>query len=570
MAIAKVVVIDNEEFDIPQRRVPIDHVQSELTRLKKALKISKEEIRTLQKRTVERIGKEAASIFDFHLGLLADKVLQNKFKDTILGGHVTAEYAVATVLRSYAKEFRDMPQYLADRAKDVYDIEKRLLRNLTGQQRQTLSHMTRDVILVAHDMTPSHTAAMDREHVKGIATDAGGATSHTAIVAKALGIPTVVGLEDITSLASGGDLLIVDGSRGLVIVDPDEETLEECRNLARQQVEFVHSLDTLRELPAITKDGHEIIIRGNIEFPEEVHTVCSKGGKGVGLYRTEFLFLSSDTEPSEEDHYRAYRQVIKDCPNETITIRTLDLGADKYTQSRARNPERNPFLGCRSIRFCLELQNLPLFKRQIRAILRASVDADVQMLFPLVSTLRELRQAKSIVRDVAEDLEEEDIPHKPDIPIGVMIEVPAAALQADAFAKEVDFFSIGTNDLVQYTLAVDRGNERVASLFTAAHPAVLRLIREVVRTGQQHDIPVCLCGEIAANPEFTLLLLGLGIRCFSCAPRAIPEVKKIIRSITIQQSLEVARQVSKFDTDSEITSYLRAATRKIMPEHYAE
>jgi len=570
VAIAKVVVIDNEEFDIPERRVPIDHVQSELTRLKKALKISKEEIRTLQKRTVERIGKEAASIFDFHLGLLADKVLQNKFKDTILGGHVTAEYAVATVLRSYAKEFRDMPQYLADRAKDVYDIEKRLLRNLTGQQRQTLSHMTRDVILVAHDMTPSHTAAMDREHVKGIATDAGGATSHTAIVAKALGIPTVVGLEDITSLASGGDLLIVDGSRGLVIVDPDEETLEDSRNLARQQVEFAHSLDTLRELPAITKDGHEIIIRGNIEFPEEVHTVRSKGGKGVGLYRTEFLFLSSDTEPSEEDHYRAYRQVIEDSPGETITIRTLDLGADKYTQSRARNPERNPFLGCRSIRFCLELQNLPLFKRQIRAILRASVDADVQMLFPLVSTLRELRQAKSIVRDVAEDLEEEDIPHKPDIPIGVMIEVPAAALQADAFAKEVDFFSIGTNDLVQYTLAVDRGNERVASLFTAAHPAVLRLIREVVRTGQQHDIPVCLCGEIAANPEFTLLLLGLGIRCFSCAPRAIPEVKKIIRSITIQQSLEVARQVSKFDTDSEITSYLRAATRKIMPEHYAE
>jgi phosphotransferase system enzyme I (PtsI) len=386
-------VIDNEEFDIPERRVPTDHVQNELTRLKKAMKISKEEVRTLQKRTTERIGKEAASIFDFHLGLLADKILQNKFKETILGGQVTAEYAVATVLRGYAKEFLSMPQYLADRVKDVYDIEKRLLRNLTGQQRQSLAHMTRDVILVAHDMTPSHTAGMDREHVKGIATDAGGATSHTAIVAKALGIPTVVGLEDITSLASGDNLIIVDGSRGLVIVDPDEKTLEESRNLARQQVEFVHSLDSLRELPAITKDGHEITIMGNIEFPEEVHTVLNKGGKGIGLYRTEFLFLSSDTEPSEEDHYRAYKQVIEDCPNETITIPTLDLGADKYPQSRARNPERNPFLGCRSIRFCLELQNIPLFKRQIRAILRASVFADVLLLFPLVSRLRDVRQA---------------------------------------------------------------------------------------------------------------------------------------------------------------------------------
>ncbi|MBN1555437.1 MAG: phosphoenolpyruvate--protein phosphotransferase [Phycisphaerae bacterium] len=568
VAISQVVVIDNEDFDIPERHVPVDHAQNELDRLDQAISFSKQEILDLQKRTVERIGKEAASIFDFHLGLLDDKVLYKKFKDTIHSGHVTAEYAVATVLRAYAREFLAMPQYLAERVKDVYDIEKKLLRNLTGQSRQSLAHLTRDVIVIAHDMTPSQTAGMDREHIKGIATDAGGATSHTAIIARALGIPAVVGLEDITTLATGGDTVIIDGVHGTVIVSPGDETRKQYEKLARQQVEFVHSLDALQELPAVTKDGHHITLLGNIEFPEEVHAVRNKGGEGVGLYRTEFLFLGSDTEPTEEDHYQAYREVIELCEDGPVIIRTLDLGADKYTQSRARTPERNPFLGCRSIRFCL--QNLPLFRRQIRAILRASTDGDVHMLFPLVSNITELRQAKSLVRDVAEDLEEEGVPHRHDIPIGIMVEVPSTALQADAFAKEVDFFSIGTNDLVQYTLAVDRGNERVAPLFTAAHPAVLRLIREVIRTGQQQDVSVSLCGEIAGDPEYTMLLLGLGLRRFSCTPSAIPEVKKVIRSVTMQQSLEVARQVSRFDSDKEITSYLRAVVRKVLPELYNE
>jgi phosphotransferase system enzyme I (PtsI) len=424
------------------------------------------------------------------------------------------------------------------------------------------------VIVVAHDMTPSQTAGMDREHILGIATDAGGATSHTAIVARALGIPAVVGLEDVTADASGGEKMIVDGTRGNVIVDPDEDTLAHYQRLARQQSEFIHSLDALAELPAVTRDGHEITLLGNIEFPEEVNTVRSKGGHGVGLYRTEFLYLGQDNEPSEEDQYRAYRQVIEVCGDEPVIIRTFDLGADKYTQSRARVPERNPFLGCRSIRFCL--QNLDMFRRQIRAILRASVGGNVQMLFPLVTNLAELRHAKTLVRDVSEDLEEEGVPFRRDIPIGIMIEVPSTALQADAFAKEVDFFSIGTNDLVQYTLAVDRGNERVAPLFTAAHPAVLRLIREVIRTGQQFELPVSLCGEIAGDPEYVLLLLGLGLRRFSCTPPAIPEIKKIIRSATMQQALEVARQVSRFDNDMEITNYLRAVTRKLIPEIYGD
>jgi len=568
VVVAPAVVVDAEEFDIPLRHVPVDRAQAELTRLQKAVEVSKEEILDLRKSTVERIGQETASIFDFHLGLLDDQVLHQKFADTILGGNVTAEYAVATILRAYAKEFLSMPQYLAERVKDVYDIEKRLLRNLTGQRRESLSHLTLDVVVLAHDLTPSQTAGMDREHIRGLAIDAGGSTSHSAIVARALGIPAIVGLNDVTSEAGAGDTVILDGTRGVVVIDPDAETLRTYEGYARQQVEFVHSLDALRDLPAITRDGHEITLLGNIEFPSEAKTVLEKGGQGIGLYRTEFLYLGSDTEPAEEDHYRAYRQVIEECEGRGVVIRTLDLGADKQTQSRARVPERNPMLGCRSIRYCL--QNLPMFKTQIRAILRASLDADVSLLFPLISSLLELRQAKVVVRDVTEDLEEEGIAHRSDIPIGMMVETPAAALQCEAFAREVDFFSVGTNDLVQYTLAVDRGNERVAALFTAASPAVLRLLKEVIRAGQRHDIPVALCGEIAADPLFTMLLLGMGLKVFSCAPPAIPEIKKIIRSVTMEQSLQVSRRVLSFDSDKEVISYLRAETRKVLPEAYGD
>ena len=566
VAIAPAWVLDTEEFDIQERHVPVDHAQAELGRLRRAVADSRRETQDLRKRAAEKLGKETASIFDFHLGLLEDKVLQRKFSDLVLGGHVTAEYAVANVLRGYAKEFLNMPEYLADRVKDVRDVERRLLRNLIGQRRQLLAHLTREVNLMAHDLTPSQTVGLDREHVKGLAIDAGGQTSHTAIVARALGIPAVVGLNDVTDEVAGGDVVIIDGNRGLVIIDPDSRIIEEYQQYSQQQVEFIHSLDALRDLPPITKDGHEITLLGNIGFPAEASTVLDKGGQGIGLYRTEFLYLGGDAEPGEEDHYRAYRQVVELCRDRPVVIRTLDLGADKYTQARARIPERNPFLGCRSIRYCL--RNLPMFRTQLRAILRASVDAKVSLMFPLISNLLELRQAKVVVRDVIEDLEEENIEHRGDMPIGMMVETPSAALQCEAFAKEVDFFSIGTNDLVQYTLAVDRGNENVASLFTAAHPAVLMLVKEILRTGQRHDLPVSLCGEMAGDPQFTLLLLGMGLRTFSVAPPAIPEIKKVIRSVTMEQALQVARRVMSFDSDKEVVNYLRVETRRILPEAY--
>jgi phosphotransferase system enzyme I (PtsI) len=568
VAVGPAVVIDTEEFDIPERHVPVDRAKAELARLQKAADVSKKEVLDLQKRTVERIGKQTAKIFDFHLGLLSDKQLHKQFADTILSGHVTAEYAVATVLRGYAKEFLAMRAHLAERVKDVYDIEKRLLRNLIGQSRQSLSHLTRDVTVLAHDMTPSQAASLDRAHIRGLAIDAGGQTSHTAILLRALGVPAVVGLNDATAETTAGDLVIIDGHRGVVLINPDEATQEEYRRYARQQVAFIHSLDALRDLPATTRDGHKITLLGNIEFPAEVASVLDKGGEGVGLYRTEFLYLSGDSEPTEQDQYAAYRQVIEQCDGRPVVIRSLDLGADKYTQSRARVPERNPFLGLRSIRFCL--QNLPIFKTQIRAILRASVGAPVSLLFPLITNLRELRQAKSVVRDVMEDLEEEGVEHQSDISIGMMVETPSAALQVDAYASEVDFFSLGTNDLVQYTLAVDRGNERVASLFSVAHPAVLRLIKEVIRTGLRYDVSVSLCGEMAGDPTYTLPLLGMGLRVFSCAPPAIPEIKKVIRSATMAHARQVARRIMSFDTEIETVNYLRQELREILPEAYAE
>ncbi|OPX24999.1 MAG: phosphoenolpyruvate--protein phosphotransferase, partial [Planctomycetales bacterium 4484_123] len=528
----------------------------------------------LRDRTSDRLGAETAAIFDFHLALLGDRALLEKIRQLIRERKVTAEFAVASVLRGYAKEFLRMPEYLADRVKDVYDIERRILRVLIGQSHESLSNLTEDVVVLAHDLTPSQAANLGRQHIRGLATDVGGRTSHTAIVARALGIPAVVGLNDVTTAVDAGDTVIIDGNHGVVIIDPDEATVAEHRQAAERIIEFEHTLDRLRDLPAVTLDGHEITLLGNIEFPSEAATVIDKGGQGIGLYRTEFLYLGQEVKPTEEDHYQAYRQVIEMMAGRPVVIRTLDLGADKYTQERAAAPERNPFLGCRSIRFCF--RHLHLFKTQLRAILRASLEGDVSIMFPLISSVMEVRHAKMILRDVQEDLEEEGLEVRSDVPVGIMVEVPSVALMCDQFVKEVDFFSIGTNDLIQYTLAVDRGNERVAPLFTAAHPAVLRLIKEVIRAGQRHNLPVSLCGEMASQPEYALLLIGMGLRTLSVAPPAIPQIKKLVRSITIQQARKVAttvmgsesEQVAGHDNGMQIVSFLRSEVRRVIPEAF--
>ena len=567
VVISTAVVLDAEDLLIPKRQIQVEQVPGEIERLDRAIAESMRDLTRLRDSLTAKAGPEVGGIFEFHLGVLRDKSALRQITDEIRKNQTTAEYALSTVMRRYANSFLAMSdRYLSERVKDVHDIERRVLRNLIGQKHEDLLHLTRDVVIIAHDLLPSQTAALDRTHVKGFATDVGGRTSHTAIVARAMGIPAVVGLGNLTSEVSGGDTVIIDGTRGVVIINPDEEQLEEHRVAGLKLERLGSELAGLAPLPAQTRDGHVVSVQANIEFPEDIDEALVHGAEGIGLYRTEFLYLASEKEPSEEDHYEAYSDALRRLGGRPLVIRTLDLGADKYTQAKAQNPERNPFLGDRSIRMCLH--DIPMFKRQLRAIMRATLLGDVRIMFPMICTIMELRQARMVLNDVLEELEDEGIGFRRDIPIGMMVEVPAAVIQADQFAKEVNFFSVGTNDLIQYTLAVDRTNEKVAGLFCPANPAVLKLVRDTIRAAARNSISVSVCGEMAGDPLYTLLLLGLGLNIFSMNGPDIPEVKKIIRSTTMEHARQVARRVMSFDSERQVMHFLREETRKIIPEAF--
>ena len=569
VVVCQALLLSEEDLRIGKRAIPAEEIDNERQRLEAALASSRDDIRLLRDQTTRDLGHETGSIFNFHLGLLDDQALLGTFFDGIQNHHYTAEYAVSNSLREYAKQFlKQQDMYFRERVKDIYDIERRLIHKLQGRERVRLADITEPVALVAHDLTPSQTASLDRTKIRAICIAAGGRTSHTAIIANSMGIPAIVGLENITSEVNPGDLLIVNGQSGVVIINPDEATLEEHKRYEARQEIFERSLVPMRDLPAKTRDGTEITLMGNIEFPYEVENALARGAVGIGLYRTEFLYLASEREPTEEDQYKAYAEVIHKLAGRPIVIRTLDLGADKYVPWQKRDAEDNPFLGCRSIRLCLA--NLDMFKVQLRAILRASVLGDVRIMFPMISSPMELRQSKMVLKDVMEELDEENVPYNPYLPVGMMVEVPSAALMASTYAKECDFFSIGTNDLIQYTLAVDRGNQRVAGLYTGAHPAVLSLIRNVIRVGNRANISVSLCGELGADIEFVILLVGMGLRTLSITPHSIPEVKKVIRSIDLAEAQKVARRVMSFEHSQQILSYLRDETRKVIPEAYGE
>jgi phosphotransferase system enzyme I (PtsI) len=567
IVISTAVVLDAEDLVIPKRHVEPDQLPHENQRLAKAIGETVVQLTQLRDEVTAKAGKEIGGIFEFQLGILRDRSLVNQLQAELQSQQISAEYAVSVVMRRYANKFLAMQdRYLSERVNDIYDIERRLLRRLIGQKHSDLAHLTQDVVVIAHDLLPSQTAALDKLHVRGFATDVGGRTSHTAIVARAMGIPAVVGLGDITAEVSGGDTIIIDGARGMVIINPDPEQIVEHREYERQQLRLDAELAMLRDLPAETKDGHVVSLQANIEFPPEIDDAVMHGAQGIGLYRTEFLYLGAVHEPTEEEHYAAYEDAIRRLEGRPLVIRTLDLGADKYTEERNVAGERNPFLGDRSIRMCLH--DIPMFKRQLRAIMRASPHGDVRIMFPMISTLMELRQAKMVLGDVIEELDEEGIECRRDIPIGMMVEVPSVAIMADQFAREVNFFSIGTNDLIQYTLAVDRTNEKVAGLYCPAHPAVLKLIRDVIRAGGRNSISVSVCGEMAGEPLYTLLLLGLGLSIFSMNGPDIPEVKKIIRSTTTEHARTVARKVMSFDSERQVMHFLREETRKIIPEAF--
>ena len=568
VAICKAVVLDTQDIAIPHRLVAAGQVHAELGRLDRAIEQSAEQLQDLRARAADVVGEDAARIFEFHLSMLRAKQLLDPMRNMIEREHVTAEYAVYMVMRREAHQFAiaQIP-VVRERISDIWDLERRVIGHLVGATHEELGQMSERTIVVAHDLTPSQTANLDKTMIRGIATDLGGRTSHTAIIAHALGIPAIVGLENITTHVATGDTVIIDGEHGQIIVDPNAAQLLEYRQYIQRLEKIRVSLDEQAQLPAETTDGTPITVWANIEFPSEIDSALKHGATGIGLYRTEFLFLASSTWPTEQQQYEAYSEAIRALQGGPIVIRTLDLGADKLDPRGVddlHEAEPNPFLGVRSIRYCL--QNLPIFRTQLRAILRASAHGPVRIMFPLISNIMELRQAKMVLSDVMEDMTDQGVDHAQDIAVGIMVEVPSVALQVGTFCKEVDFLSIGTNDLIQYTLAVDRSNERIASLYSPAHPAVIGLLKDVARAGKRAQIDVSICGEMAGQIEYVMLLLGLGLTSMSVTPPAIPEVKKIIRSVSTDQCKRIARRAVAFDSDREVFNYLRDAIKRMVPD----
>lgn len=565
VAIAEAVVLDAEEYRIPRRLITGGAVDAQCALIDRAVEASIAELVVQRDEMHGQLGQDAGDIFNWHVGVLQAPHLRDQIKQLIGEKLFAAAYATSIVMRTYQRRFLKMNDpILAERVRDVQDIERRLLRNILGETREDLAHFTKPVVIVAHDLSPSQTAQLSRAKILGVAMDVGGAASHTAILLRSLGRPAVVGVADLSSRVSGGDVIIIDGGNGLVVIQPDDATMAQYEAQLKRYNRIRDELASLRDLPAVSKDGVEFKLMANIEFQTEVPICLEQGADGVGLFRTEFLYLRNRGEPSEEEQYHAYRDAIVAAKGRPVTIRTFDLGADKYTQEKFVESEPNPMLGLRSIRY--SLQRLDMFKVQLRAILRAATEGEVRLMFPLIISLMEYRQAKMVLHDAIEDLEDERVPYNGAVKTGIMIETPAAAIQCRDFAREVGFVSVGTNDLVQYLLAVDRGNQRVSRYYTTAHPAVLRVIHDVIRTCTRAGIDCSLCGETAGEPLYTMLLAGLGLRCFSMAPHNIPEVKKLLRMCTMKQMERVARRALSFETDRQVVNYLRSQTRKILPD----
>jgi len=569
IVIGRAYVMDEGALRVQRRKIAPHEVDQELSRLDDAIAVSAEELRAVRTEAEHVLGAEAAKVFGFHAALLQDRALLEPIRTLIRDRLDAAEYAAFKQFQLLAERFRAMPDSaFTTKTDDIDDLLERLLTHL-GQTRPTaVDDMPPDAVVVARDLTPSETIRFDRDRVVALVTDLGGKTSHTAIVARALGLPAVVAAGSASESADDDLAVIVDGARGLVIFEPDEATLERYRKKVETQETFRLSLAELRDLPAVTTDDQTVELLGNIEFPDEAPAVVANGAGGVGLYRTEFLYLEREDPPTEDEHFEAYRECVEGLGGRPLVIRTLDLGADKYgTEEReGRKPirERNPFLGLRSIRYTLRRPEL--FRPQLRAILRASALGDVRVMFPLVTSVSEFRHARMLLGDIMEDLAEEGIPFNRDIPVGMMVETPASAIMAEVFAREADFLSIGTNDLVQYTLAVDRTNERVNDLFQPTHPAVIRMVRETVRGARRHGTPVSCCGEAAAEPEMALLLIGLGVRTLSVSSSSTPQLKRLIRSVEMGACERLAKKAISFDSEAEVSAFLRSRVRKIVPE----
>lgn len=567
VSIGRVLVVDDDLRRVTKRTIRPVEAKGEQARLDGSIKAAIAELMQVHEAAQREMGAETAKIFLFHVGMLSDKALVGPIRASIESERISAEYAVSQAFTALAAKFRSAPDSVfATKVNDIEDLAHRLLKHLGITAENKAAGADPGTIVVARDLTPSQAAGFDRTRIIGFATDLGGKTSHTAIVARALEIPAVVGCQTLLKHVRDGAPAIVDGEEGAVVINPDAATLERYRLTIEKRRLFRVSLEEVASLESVTLDGEKINLLANIEFPDEISAAVQLGAQGVGLYRTEYLYLMGTSEPTEEDHFAAYTRCVELAAGRELVIRTVDLGADKYTQSREEIPERNPFLGCRSIRYCL--RSVGMFKRQLRALLRASALGPIKVMFPLITSITELRHARYHVNDVMEELAEEGIPFDAGLKIGMMVEVPSAALMADAFAREVDFFSIGTNDLTQYTLAVDRTNERVANLYQPTHPAVIRLIRDVARASRRHGTPVSCCGESAGDLEYALLLIGLGLRTLSMSSSAIPQLKRMVRSVDVKQCERIAKQAMGLDSEVQVAAMLRDRARTIVPEAF--
>jgi len=540
-------------------------ITKEEKRLRKAVKTSEEGLRELKRRLGEREGVKHLYIIDVHLMILRDRAFIQHILQQIREMSVNAEWAVRMTIDAYREIFEKMEdEYLRERFSDVRYVGQMILRNLVGKKQETLFQPEEKVIVIAADLSPADTAQMMIDKVLGFATDVGSRTSHTAIVARSIEIPAVVGLENITRIVRTNNEIIIDGSSGLVIVNPDPEVLRRYEEKNRHYQDARAECMKFAPLPAVTKDGFRIAIGGNIEFIEEIPSVLTNGAEGIGLYRTEFLYINREQLPSEEEHFTNYCRVVGVEGLHWSTIRTFDLGGDKFFSDPKLAKEMNPQMGLRAIRFCLK--EVDLFKVQLRAILRASAFGKVRILFPMISGIEEIRHAKAILAEVRSDLLRAGVPLGSDVEIGAMIEVPSAVMMAETLAREVDFFSIGTNDLIQYVLAIDRINERVSYLYEPLHPAVLRMIRHVVDVGHKAGIHVAMCGEMAGEPAYALILLGLELDELSMNPLAIPKMKMIIQDSTLKESKKLLKEVMSMSSAVEICGHVEKMMARRFPD----
>jgi len=563
IAMGRAYILEKEEYCILEYKIKREEVEQELERFKTAVENSKKDLGKIKKRVEEEMGEKEAYIFQAHIYILEDPLFIQDITRRIKRQRLNAETAVKRTLEVFEAKFASArAEFIRRRFGDVEDVGEHILRNLLKRPTRTLSHLEEDIIVVADDLAPSDTASMQKGRILGFATNVGGRTSHSAIMARSMEIPAVVGLRDITKKVEPGSIVILDGNRGRVIINPSFQQLEKYRKEKERFISHKKDLEILRSLPAQTPDGREVSLAANIAAPEEVELAVREGAEGIGLYRTEYLYMNRSSLPSEDEQVEAYKKVLEKAAPNSVIIRTLDLGGDKFLSHFPVPAEINPFMGWRAIRLCLE--RVDIFETQLRAILRASRFGNGKIMYPMISGVEEIRKVNQILAGIKEKLRREGTPFAENVEAGIMIEIPSAAVIADLLAKEVDFFSLGTNDLIQYSLAVDRVNEKVAYLYQPLHPTILRLIDSVVKCAHREDIWVGVCGEMASDPLFVLILLGLGVDEFSVAPTSLLEIKKIIRSIEWEETQEIAVKILKSKTSYEAKRFAeRRLSRRI-------